>query len=1415
MPSGDFSRPTGGRKPVKKVNKAPAGRRNTSPPPVTDVRSGGGYKIPKSVPPPPSWTRPVTPPSVQVPKRPAPKPVKVNNRVPTYAQSPRGVARQDRRRAAREWQTLRNARVAEQARIATGTFIGPLQPRVDLPDSHTPISPPSLLRDSGVANNPVPQVRGVVLSPQQIQRDLAAIMRPGPGKGRIVERLRAAGVGNAPLTGLERRELETVRRQDLEAQAWELQKQYNHASSDLSVPYGDFVGAIRRMSTGQLQDWVERASAPENLAKMGFDPSSLGGLIMGTSQGLSDAARSVTGSSLIGNAAHDVLMWPTWAVPAAYQAATRPGDFVKGLSQGVIGNAVRGDWQGVGRAFREHPVFSIAEVRGGQALAGRALAAPIRQATRGRVLGTQRVPINLTGLDASNAARLRSYSKEPLTQAVQRATDRALTRPGLDVRIAGRGRVPARVLKTDLPVVGRALEASRQHGVERLTDLNRAAGISLERSLREGAQHVANVARSESSVGRFLANLLDLPRRPANAEGYHGVLGKIAAKVAPDLATDPVPMLVSFVQRGVIRHHPDGPGSLPTAKSVADDLDNIIRQVTAEMQRPGAYRNLGELKAAEDMVAFLTGVRDSGRGITRAVSIAKRLVPEFKKNDSELVRLGALDAEAAARAPLFPAAMSRLGAEYGPGAVDQAAQFNRIAALEQAVAGARREERLAAGTKGRLEQATATRVALEKELAKARQTELPSALRRDGQTISNEQIRAELQAQGIDPSQIVHLPHQELGRGAYHKSQDTSGRRNADTNALTGAMWRRGASASSWDHVVDSLVHGRTLAANIQTLDQFVHDLGTKVGDGTWKETVRAAESEFQTRGGKLVLDAKGKPIPKYVAVRRVSSRLDQDRREAIAELQDVNENVPLTQRMLDDRLRPPEKDGPDVAVLVPVEAIKRAESHIKGGATIAELQAVSSAFRQTVLPFSTKWLTGNVMEAIIRTASVTVNPFDRRVARIALDRMIAEDALALHAGNAAVTAKARRLIELSQGLGRTAHPKQIRQLRQELIDYAPRARAAEAELTGGLLFGQRGQTVRRTAEEMGNLGRTVAFLGRAPVINEFAGMTRWLARKSFDINRVLEREAQYVALGKHVRNEIQEFTGRWQSGLRLYEQGIQDLSRGLLGTPAQLKAANWLDETLGRYSRFSPKVRQTIQTYTPFLPWYLNAVRWTMWTLPAKHPIKTGLLTLAERTFEQDWEQQHNDKLTRKGDLATAVQTKDGGWLNLARYTPFGLLGPALGGKDPGALADVVLPQISGATAAFRGQDPFGNPLVIPKKYGGTGEELDPWGIAAYQGLESMVPLVSIIRRLQEGGETALPTSTVWDPKTKPGSSYGQSALQRVFDPFRPIYLRAPQDQGGVRLPARVQQAIDKALDSDGAALPKHIQDKLDELLD
>jgi hypothetical protein len=113
--------------------------------------------------------------------------------------------------------------------------------------------------------------------------------------------------------------------------------------------------------------------------------------------------------------------------------------------------------------------------------------------------------------------------------------------------------------------------------------------------------------------------------------------------------------------------------------------------------------------------------------------------------------------------------------------------------------------------------------------------------------------------------------------------------------------------------------------------------------------------------------------------------------------------------------------------------------------------------------------------------------------------------------------------------------------------------------------------------------------------------------------------------------------------------------------------------------------MRRFIQQAMPFLPWYLNAARFVFWTLPAHHPIKSGIYALVANNLQADYDASHSN--LPPGDLRGDIVTDDGTVLPFSRYSPFGAFGPVLGGGDEQmtALVDPLFPQFkSAALAAF-----------------------------------------------------------------------------------------------------------------------------------
>jgi hypothetical protein len=348
-----------------------------------------------------------------------------------------------------------------------------------------------------------------------------------------------------------------------------------------------------------------------------------------------------------------------------------------------------------------------------------------------------------------------------------------------------------------------------------------------------------------------------------------------------------------------------------------------------------------------------------------------------------------------------------------------------------------------------------------------------------------------------------------------------------------------------------------------------------------------------------------------------------------------------------------------------------------------------------------------------------------------------------------------------------------------------------EGEMGSGLLIGNRGASNYRTAEDLPGLLRHGKVFAQLPVVKQMAWFVKhgvtMIGRGFFAANRLIEHQVQMAGRGHLIRHEVQEFTGSWTQALRMSDKAVQQMAKGLRNTETQQRFAAQMDEMLGKYSRWSPTTRRLIQTIFPFIPWSMAAARFVFWTMPAHHSVKTALLLKASMVNSQAWKDEHAG--TPPGSLRIAARRNDGGFVDLARYTPYGFSAPLAEG-DRSIVSQSLLPQISGFVHALNKQDPFGR--TFPK---GTNETVATLNTLA----EAFVPLLAQARRLREHGETGLPDSTLLSPKTKPGTSHGMSALERTFSPVRPTYVKASGSGGssGANLDPIDREALRRAVHS------------------
>lgn len=586
-----------------------------------------------------------------------------------------------------------------------------------------------------------------------------------------------------------------------------------------------------------------------------------------------------------------------------------------------------------------------------------------------------------------------------------------------------------------------------------------------------------------------------------------------------------------------------------------------------------------------------------------------------------------------------------------------------------------------------------------------------------------------------------------LGAKAGYVSNAT-GRQKADSLHRTGEATRVGAVSHDPVALAETMMRSQGVVSAVRAWDGYVSHVGIRGPDGKAFTPDEAAAVIAQTADDGV----------HYTAVRESPSSYSPEASKQIHDVFQSGLPMPdemryrLTGNLFENAVvKSDELGGGDRnVVLVPTTHLNRMIDHMSHQAGDLEKlgQKVTAIFRGTVLPFSVKWLTGNVVEAVLRLgAEGTVPGRDALIGRRLVKAMIQQDLQRTEA--------ARR------GAGS--------------------ADAFQHRTTTGLQFGTQSELgVHRTADmfsshrvqQAGHAGAAIADL--PPIHMALAGLHGYQALV-FGMNKSLENELIRHAIGKEARRQVQEMSGSWFKSLKMGDAAMQDLAKGLLDSDAQAAFARSIDGVLGQYTRFSPMTKRIIQSAAPFLPWYLNAVKFVYYTLPHGHPIKTALLARTEQTFEQDWAESNKD--TPPGDLTSALRTKGGGYLNVARYTPFG----AFTGRAPGIALDPFLPQISSVWEIAHGRSWTGQPLKVQGADGKIKKPADLSegeiaALAVYSFLESVMPGVQLARRLREGGSTAFDNSTVLRPRTKPNSSYGQSAVNRVFNPVRPTYLRKPK---------------------------------------
>jgi hypothetical protein len=254
------------------------------------------------------------------------------------------------------------------------------------------------------------------------------------------------------------------------------------------------------------------------------------------------------------------------------------------------------------------------------------------------------------------------------------------------------------------------------------------------------------------------------------------------------------------------------------------------------------------------------------------------------------------------------------------------------------------------------------------------------------------------------------------------------------------------------------------------------------------------------------------------------------------------------------------------------------------------------------------------------------------------------------------------------------------------------------------------------------SIAQTLTRLGRTPGFKQVRDLNNSVTTFIFDqVNgKLLEGVPQTAMLGRALK--ASPLLDRQIIGLS--DKALRDAAEGLQDTAAMNQLARHVQRGYGKYSSFSPAMREMIVHWTPFVPWSLNAIKFLTSVLPKDHPVVSSLIASAN-VMEEDWRKAHrlSTKTSNKlpfFDMGSYPISGDKSVLRIGHYTPFGV------SADPsGGLGDMILPQFSGLYGALKyGVDWKGQPLEHEDHSPYSGPETWLYGLT--QLATAMVPLSS-----------------------------------------------------------------------------------------
>lgn len=559
-----------------------------------------------------------------------------------------------------------------------------------------------------------------------------------------------------------------------------------------------------------------------------------------------------------------------------------------------------------------------------------------------------------------------------------------------------------------------------------------------------------------------------------------------------------------------------------------------------------------------------------------------------------------------------------------------------------------------------------------------------------GAKVTPEDIRAHMAQAGItdEPAFITHAPNQRGARNFTAHSDQAPGYFGPKR---TGAAVVKGTADLTPEVMIEQLARTQGLIDSAHRFRALIEEMGHRTPD----DKVYAVDSyqEAARDAADMLVDHKtGEPVPH--ATRMVPVRLNPlgGRRAQLEKtLEAANQDAAHDHinEQLNNALTAADKTSPGKWGLIPEVGAKTMSQHLTMGKTSFDkaFQMYGGQFRKTVLALSPKWLTGNTVEAALRTMIAHAGPrsaYTGHQAQKQYEQMYGKEA--------AADLKSRTV---GGGHMSLAHRTDIR--------------------VGSEAFADSARAIATFAEWMGKARRTP---GPKQVADGWNVLTHFVMQS---VNGRIEHAFQTTMFGKALR----EHPLMSDRTVKLSKAAIDDAVKGLHNTNAQVRLGREVDRMYGRYSKFSPSMRKMVSGYTPFIAWYLNSVRFLFDVLPRDHPVLTSVIASANEATAE-WRKQHGmiasfvDLLPGAPDyLQGSIPGKAGSNLRVSRYTPFGIF--AQEGGPLNGFMNAILPQAQGVMQNAAGLDWKGSKL----NRAGT-PQLGRLLASAVSVIENMVPFAS-----------------------------------------------------------------------------------------